>query len=175
MQQVGPPVAGEWGQLVAAGARLADLHLHYEQAALYPLQMVPTAMPVQWRVGKGMKLDRERGTITYNEPLRLEGVPADALAYRLGNRSALEWIIDQYQVYQDPRSGITSDPNQPGNERAIVELMQRVITVSLATVRLERELAAVRLAMMASGRCGRAGWRESGRCSKRVGNEGAVR
>ena len=56
--------------------------------------------------------------------------------YRLGNRSALEWVIDQYRVTDDPRSGIKSDPNNPEDPQYIVNLIGRVITVSLRTVEI---------------------------------------
>jgi len=56
------------------------------------------------------------------------------LRYRLGNRSALDWIIDQYQVSTDKRSGIVSDPNRANDEEYIVRLVGRVITVSLETM-----------------------------------------
>jgi len=48
----------------------------------------------------------------YNEFLTLEGIPPNTFEYRLGNRSALEWVIDQYQVSADKRGGITNDPNR---------------------------------------------------------------
>jgi len=60
--------------------------------------------------------------------------------YRLGNRSALEWIIDQYQVSTDKRSGITNDPNRADDPQYTVRLIGRVITVSLETVKLVRSL-----------------------------------
>ena len=60
--------------------------------------------------------------------------------YRLGNRSALEWIIDQYQVSTDKRSGITNDPNRADDPEYIVRLIAQVITVSMETVKLVREL-----------------------------------
>jgi predicted helicase len=63
-------------------------------------------------------------------------------AYRLGNRSALEWVIDQYQVSSDKRSGITSDPNRADDEHYIVRLVGRVITVSVESVRLVAGLPA---------------------------------
>ena len=56
----------------------------------------------------------------------------------LGNRSALEWVIDQYQVTQDKRSGIHSDPNRADDPEYIVKLVGRVIRVSLETVRIVR-------------------------------------
>ena len=60
--------------------------------------------------------------------------------YRLGNRSALEWIIDQYQVSTDKRSGITNDPNRADDPQYIMRLIGQVITVSMETVKLVREL-----------------------------------
>ena len=70
----------------------------------------------------------------------LSGIPEAAFNYRLGNRSALDWIIDQYQVYTDPRTHITSDPNAWGEEHDdpeyIVKLVARIITVSLETMKI---------------------------------------
>jgi predicted helicase len=60
--------------------------------------------------------------------------------YRLGNRSALDWIIDQYQVSTDKRSGITNDPDRAEDPEYIVRLIGQVITVSLETVQLVRRL-----------------------------------
>ena len=47
-----------------------------------------------------------------NPSLTLAGIPPETFEYRLGNRSALEWVIDQYRVSEDPRTGIRSDPNR---------------------------------------------------------------
>jgi predicted helicase len=68
--------------------------------------------------------------------LRQDGIPPEAFEYRLGNRSALEWVIDQYQVSTDKRSGITNDPNRPDDPEYIVRLLGQVITVSLETVKV---------------------------------------
>jgi predicted helicase len=65
--------------------------------------------------------------------------------YRLGNRSALDWIIDQYQVSTDKRSGITNDPNRADEPQYIVRLIGQVITVSLETVKLTQSLSATTL------------------------------
>ena len=70
----------------------------------------------------------------------LHGIPPETFEYRLGNRSALEWVIDQYQVSTDNRSGITNDPNRPDDPEYIVRLLGRVITVSLETVRVVKGL-----------------------------------
>jgi predicted helicase len=66
----------------------------------------------------------------------LSGIPAEAYEYRLGNRSALEWVVDQYRVSTDARSGIVNDPNREDDPEYIVRLVGQVVTVSVETVRL---------------------------------------
>ena len=96
-------------------------------------------MILDWRVEK-MKLSKDKTQIRYNDFLTLAGIPPEALDYRLGNRSALAWVIDQYQVKTDKRSGITNDPNRPSDPQYIVNLISKVITVSLETVKLVKGL-----------------------------------
>jgi len=88
-----------------------------------------------------MKLSSEKDTLKVNEWLTLTGIPQECFQYRLGNRSALEWVIDQYQVSTDARSGIVSDPNRDDDEQYIVRLVGKVVTVSVETVKLVEELA----------------------------------
>jgi predicted helicase len=72
-------------------------------------------------------------------------IPPEVFEYRLGNRSALEWIIDQYQVSTDKRSGITNDPNRADDPQYIVRLIARVVAVSLETLEKVKRLEAVLL------------------------------
>ena len=126
---------------VLIGKLLMELHLHYEQAQEYPLTWLENRdVPVNWYVKK-MKLTADKNTLEVNEWLTLADIPQACFQYRLGNRSALEWVIDQYQVSTDKRSGITSDPNRLDDEQYIVRLVGKVITVSVETVRLVNELA----------------------------------
>ena len=126
---------------VRIGEQLMDLHLNYEQAKEYPLTWLENEdIPFSWRVEK-MRLSTDRRVVVVNESLRLGPLPAECFAYRLGNRSALEWVIDQYQVSKDARSGIESDPNRSDDEEYIVRLVGRVVTVSVETVKLVNELA----------------------------------
>jgi predicted helicase len=95
-----PMVGGKDAKVFRAyaeiGRQLADLHVHYEKAVEYPLQrMENPEEKLNWRVEK-MRLSKDKTEIIYNDFLTLAGVPAAAFAYRLGNRSALEWVIDQY-------------------------------------------------------------------------------
>jgi predicted helicase len=62
-----------------------------------------------------------------------------------GNCSALEWVIEQYQVSTDKRSGITNDPNRLDDECYIVRLMSQVVHVSLETMKLVKPIAAISL------------------------------
>ena len=88
-----------------------------------------------------MKLSKDKRSLVYNDFLTLSGIPPEVFEYRLGNRSALEWIIDQYQVSTDKRSDITNDPNRPDDPQYIVRLIGQLITVSLETAVLVRKLA----------------------------------
>ena len=87
-----------------------------------------------------MRLGKDRGQIVYNDFLTLSGVPPETYEYRLGNRSALEWVINQYQVTTDRRSQITNDPNRPEEPQYILTLVAQVVTVSLETVKIVRAL-----------------------------------
>jgi predicted helicase len=71
-----------------------------------------------------------------NDSLTLEKIPPEVFDYRLGNRSALDWVIDQYQISTDTRSGITSDPNNSEDEEYIVRLVGQVVRVSVETVKI---------------------------------------
>ena len=135
------PFAKDFWGFAKAGAALADLHVNYESAPKYDkLKHIETpGMPIDWRVEK-MKLSRDKTQLKYNDFLTLDGIPAAVYDYRLGNRSALEWVIDQYRVKTDKRSGIVSDPNRADQPQYIVDLIARVITVSLKTVEVVKSL-----------------------------------
>ena len=79
-------------------------------------------------------------SVIYNDFLTLDGIPSEAFEYRLGNRSALEWVIDRYRVKTDKRSGIVNDPNRLDDSEYIVRLIKQVITVSLETVKIVTSL-----------------------------------
>jgi predicted helicase len=83
-----------------------------------------------------MKLSKDKRSLIYNDFLTLSGIPPEVFEYRLGNRSALEWIIDQYQVSTDKRSGITNDPNRDDDPQYIVRLIGQGIAVSIETLKL---------------------------------------
>ena len=135
-----PFVEDFWG-FANAGRELADLHINYESVPKYDhLKHIETpGLPIDWRVEK-MKFSRDKTQLKYNDFLTLDGIPPAAYDYRLGNRSALEWIVDQYRVKTDKRSGIVNNPNRTDQPEYIVDLIARVITVSLKTVEVMKNL-----------------------------------
>ncbi|MBD2294302.1 DEAD/DEAH box helicase [Anabaena sphaerica FACHB-251] len=134
------PFAPEFHPFATAGKRLAEIHVNYEKQPEYRLKHLENKdLPIDWRVEK-MRLSKDKTQIKYNDFLTLTGIPPEVFAYRLGNRSALDWIIDQYQVTTDKRSGITNDPNRLDDEEYIVRLIKQVITVSLETVEIVNNL-----------------------------------
>lgn len=142
-----PFVADPW-PFVEAGHALAELHLGYESVVPYPLDGLEVEGPAGdaaydfFSVSKKMmfatKGDRSR--IVYNNHLTLGGIPEEAYRYMLGSRSAVEWIMDRYWVKTDKASGIVNDPNDWSREvsdpRYIIDLLARIVTVSLETVRI---------------------------------------
>lgn len=134
------PQVESFRSFAKAGARLAELHVNYEQQPEYPLERIENPEhALDWRVQK-MKLGKDKRTLIYNDFLTLSGIPPEAFEYRLGNRSALDWVIDQYQVSTDKRSGITNDPNRADDPQYIVRLVGQVLTVSLETVNIVNNL-----------------------------------
>ena len=130
------PYAPDFWAFAKAGQRLGEIHVGYEDVEEYPLRFVETPdMPLDWRVEK-MRLSKDKTQLKYNDFLTLDGIPAKAFDYRLGNRSALEWVIDQYRVKTDKRSGIVNDPNRLDDPEYIVRLIGKVIAVSLETVEI---------------------------------------
>ena len=118
-------------------AKLADLHLNYESGKEYPLKSVVTpGVPLSYVVADKMKLSKDKTELRVNDSLTLTGIPPAVFNYRLGNRSALDWVIDQYRVTEDTRSGIVSDPNRDDDEQYIVRLVQQVVHVSVETVKI---------------------------------------
>lgn len=152
-----PKVKDFWG-FSTAGRALADLHLNYETVVPAELTEVhKTAPPADsegqydyYRVQKlswGARKDRSR--ITFNSNVTLEGIPAETLDYQVNGKSAIEWIIDRYQVTTHKDSQITNDPNdycrEVGDPRYIIDLIKRIVTVSVETNKIVAMLPALEI------------------------------
>ena len=149
------PRVRDFRGFAAAGRKLSDLHLNYEAANPYAgiVEDVrgttsATSAAELYRVTK-MKIPKvkglpDRSTIIYNTRVTLSNIPEEAYRYQLGARSAIEWIIDRYQVKTDKDSGIINDPNDwSENPRYIIDLLRRIVTVSLETMKIVDALPAL--------------------------------
>jgi predicted helicase len=128
------PAFREWS---ARGKRLSDLHIGYEQLPGYPLDREVKAgasLKGLYRVEK-LVISKDRTAIQVNKHLMLKGIPAEVWDYKLGNKSALEWVVDQYQVRGE------SDPNREDDPEYIVRLIEQVVQVSVETVALVHSIA----------------------------------
>jgi predicted helicase len=144
-----PMVPGFWS-FSKAGRDLARWHLDYESVEPWPLDGLPPlgSAPEGLRVEKmrfgGLGRSEDRGTIIFNSNVTLRGIPEEAYGYQVNGKSAIEWLIDRYEVKVDKDSGIRNDPN-PWSEdpRYIVDLVARIVRVSVETVRIMRSLPSI--------------------------------
>lgn len=131
-----------------AGRELAELHLNYESAPAYPDVKVIGEDSEKYYVEKlsfgknGKEVDKS--ILIYNSYIRIENIPLEAYDYIINGKSAIEWIMDRYQVKIDKDSGIKNDPNDWGlehnNPRYILDLILSIITVSMATNEIVKRL-----------------------------------
>ncbi|MCZ2130501.1 MAG: DEAD/DEAH box helicase family protein [Bacteroidia bacterium] len=131
-----------------AGRKLAELHLNYETVA--PSQDVT----VTGDDGKHYTVDKMRypkkdqqDTIFYNSHITVSNIPEKAYEYVVNGKSAIEWIMERYQVSTHKESGIKNDPNdwatEVGNPRYILDLLLSIINVSVQTVDIVNSLPKV--------------------------------
>jgi predicted helicase len=138
----GTGVAADFRAFAAAGEKLARLHVEYEELEPWPLAWIESpGVPLSYCVEK-MRLAKDKLALVVNDSLTLECIPPAVFEYRLGNRSALDWVIDQYQVSEDKRSGIRSDPNRADDPEYIVRLVGQFVRVSIETVEIINGLPA---------------------------------
>ncbi len=155
------PLVEDAQPFIGAGRSLSEIHLGYESVTPYPLGGLDVEAPAgpaaydffrveKMRFGKPTNEQKtagernDRTTIVYNDRITLRGIPEAAYRYMLGSRSAIEWIIDRYQVKTDKPSGIVNDPNDWSREvedpRYIIDLLARIVTVSLETMQIVDDL-----------------------------------
>ena len=117
--------AEDFGAFVEAGRTLTELHVNYEMVQPYPLLEgrgpdwkadAPEAYRVTKMAYLGPVRNPDKSGMVFNADLTLNGIPEQAHQYKLGSRSALDWLIERYQVKTDSKSGITNDPNDWANE-----------------------------------------------------------
>jgi predicted helicase len=143
--------AGDFRAFEKAGRELAKLHVSYETMKPYPVEIVATKKlsdkdyyVTQMRYAKNGK-EKDLTTVIYNEHITIKGIPVEAYEYVVNGKPALDWIMERYCVKTDKDSGIVNDANlwakeTEKNPKYILELFQRVITVSLETMKIVKGL-----------------------------------
>ena len=147
------PRAAGFHTYASVGRELADLHVNYEQVEPYPSVQEEASLHApedawqRYQIGtrkmRFPKLGRKEKDYTrleYNEYVTLVGIPEQAQHYTISGRSPLDWVIDRYYVKTDKASGIVNDPNdflrEQGRPDAVVDLIKRLVTVSMRTQEL---------------------------------------
>ncbi|CYU80897.1 TPA: DEAD/DEAH box helicase [Streptococcus suis] len=136
------PIVKNKDKYVEVGQALMDLHLNYEEVPVYEDVDIEMSAQPSYKVTKMRFIKKgDRSAIVYNNDITIRNIPEKAYAYMVNGRSAIEWIMDQYQVKTDKKSGITDDPNDYStDEKYIFNLLLRTINVSMQTVDLINSL-----------------------------------
>jgi len=128
----------KWSDL---GKQLMDLHLNYEAVKPTALKEL-SAKDIKIPKVK-LKADKEKGTIVLDEVTTLTGIPASAWSYKLGNRSALEWVLDQYKEKKPSDPTIAEKFNTykfADYKVEVIDLLKRVCTVSVETMKIVEQM-----------------------------------
>lgn len=140
-----------------SGRQLAKLHLKYEEVEMFPAQVEgddlsksPKLSAADYRVVEKMKFgkigkEKDLSTIHYNHRLTVKGLPLEAYEYVVNGKPAIEWVMERQCVKSDKASGIINDANEwaletMNNARYPLELLLRVVTVSLETMKIVKAL-----------------------------------
>lgn len=128
-----------------SGRELAELHLSYEQVPRYDSVNVIGEEYGFFRVEK-MRFPKkdQKDTIIFNSKISIQNIPSKAYEYVINGKSAIEWVMERYQITTHKESQITNDPNdwseEVGNPRYILDLILSVINVSVQTVGIVKNL-----------------------------------
>ncbi len=148
--------AKNFSLFVEAGRGLGKLHVGYEQVKKYPIKIISSSSAkhdiAKMSFAKDPSLKSEsnkqgfdKSTIIYNSTVQLQGIPKEAYDYVVNGKSAIEWIMERYQMKIDKDSGIRNNPNDwSSGGKYILSLLRRVITVSVESVRIVKQLEKVK-------------------------------
>ena len=141
----------DFWQFSKSGKELAELHLNFETVEPYPLEIhydngfSGTDYKVtKMKYGKD-GADKDLSTLIYNDKIFLTGIPLEAYEYVVNGKPALDWVVERQRIKEDKDSGIINDANLWATETIDdaaypLKLFQRVITVSLETIKIVRHL-----------------------------------
>ena len=137
-----------------SGSKLSDLHLNYESAEIYnceikegDLRLTQIENPKDFYRVEKMRFGKkgDKSIVVYNNNITIHNIPLESYGYVVNGKSALEWIMERQIVSTDNKSKITNDANDYANETMNnpaypLELFQRIITVSLETMKIVKSL-----------------------------------
>ena len=131
------------------GEKLMALHIGYELVQPWPIERADTADEKSRKAGLApkamLKADKENGNIQLDGETQLTKVPPEAWTYRLGNRSALEWILDQYKEKTPKDPTIREKFNTyrfADHKEKVIDLLRRVTRVSVETMQIVEAMRA---------------------------------
>ena len=137
------PLYHDWDVWVKMGRELLDLHIGFEDVEAYPLERVERAVTSAGATPRVMlranARDKERGEIHIDSETVLRGVPEFAWEYKLGNRTAIEWVLDQYKEKKPRDPTIRERFNTyrfADYKEDVIGLLRRVCTVSVRTMEI---------------------------------------
>ncbi|MBE2187230.1 MAG: N-6 DNA methylase [Rhodothermales bacterium] len=138
------PFAPAFWPLADAGAELATLHVGFTTAPEYPLGLLHTpGQPLDAPTTALAWADKDKSGLRLSDALTLTGIPPEAHAYRLGTRSALDWLVDQMKDKHDTRSGITHRLSAAQTAEQVGTHVRRVTHISVETARIVAALPPV--------------------------------
>ncbi|SSZ40502.1 Hef nuclease [Bartonella grahamii] len=149
--------ADDFWKFVTAGRKLGHLHVNYEDVEPYPVtfkkgnpKLTDISNPEKFYYVTEMKFAgnskaKNKSIVFYNHNITMTDIPKEAYSYIVNGKSALEWVMERQCVKTDKKSGIVNDANRYavetiGNPAYPLELFQRVITVSLETMKIVKKL-----------------------------------
>ncbi|WP_375664284.1 MULTISPECIES: DEAD/DEAH box helicase [unclassified Bartonella] len=151
--------AEDFWKFVNAGRELGHLHVNYETVEPYPVtfkkgnpKQTEISNPEKFYYVTEMKFakiknskEKDKSTVIYNSNITITDIPLEAYEYIVNGKPALEWVMERQCVKTDKKSGIVNDANRyavetVGNPAYPLELFQRVITVSLETMKIVKNL-----------------------------------
>jgi predicted helicase len=145
------PFYPDFWQWADWGRTLMDLHIGYESVPTFQLKRVDILDDKARKAGLApkviLKADKAAGRIILDSETTLSEMPAEAWEYKLGNRSALEWIVDQHKEKKPKDPTIREKFNTyrfADHKEKVVDLLMRVTTVSVETVQIVTEMRAAR-------------------------------
>jgi predicted helicase len=117
------------------------LHIHYETAKPYPLKIRDTSKKASPKAK--LRAVPEKGEIILDENTTLSGIPSQAWDYKLGNRSALHWILDQYKEKKPRDKTIASKFDTykfADYKKTVIDLLKQICTVSISTMEIIKKM-----------------------------------